>query len=120
MLQAEILPYIKVMDTFNYFMPTDLDDEFMKYALPKFEMRNGKGESQEVYFRDCTIEDFKGNEHIYKKQGGELNALKCPSNQTSLKVKNNQYSMPGDDWTQFYIMLAECPKGWGLNCEEDP
>ena len=52
-------------------------------------MTNGKGESENVYFRNCKIEDFKGNEYIYKKEGGKLNALKCPESLAPLKVKNN-------------------------------
>ena len=62
-------------------------------------MTNGKGEFKNVNFRDCTIQDFIGNEDIFKRDGGELQALKCPENLADLKVKNNQYSTSGADWT---------------------
>ena len=65
MEEAQIMPYIKVLDTYDYFKPTLLPlDEYMRYAVPFFIIsesdRDAAGEFGSL--RDCTIDDFKGNE----------------------------------------------------------
>lgn len=82
--------YIQILDAFDGFKPVNPEEfEFLKYVNPWFMWLSNNGKILVSSFRDCSIDDFQGNENIFKKDGGEIGALKCPDNLENLKLKNN-------------------------------
>lgn len=118
MEEAEILPYIQVLDTFNFFEAVALKPvELGQHIQPDIgKIVNGQYISL-TNFRPCNIDDFIGAEQQYKiDSAGLKNSLYCAEDPKALKIKSNKQTNP-DDYSDFAMALFECT---GKNCVTDP